>query len=274
MIDEACCCTCATLLSVISPQYDEKTEKPTVQDRRLECCGRVICGKCIADNPRFASYCPFCQVSSGPSSLPQGLRDPPAYSPPPSPRPAHATLASPPDSEEPPAYSALNIFTPLREEYRSASEAPAEDVLHFLNPSQDSLLSLSLRYGVSQDALRRKNGLFADHLLAARRTILIPGEFYKGGISLSPEPMESEEEGIRKAKVRRWMVACKVSEYDIALLYLQQSDYNLGLAVEAYLADEKWEREHPMAGASKRGKTGQKPGKRKIGMQTGPTGPL
>lgn len=26
--------------------------------------------------------------------------------------------------------------------------------------------------------------------------------------------------------------------YDIALLYLQQSDYNLGLAVEAYLADE------------------------------------
>ncbi len=26
--------------------------------------------------------------------------------------------------------------------------------------------------------------------------------------------------------------------YDIALLYLQQSDYDLGLAVEAYLADE------------------------------------
>lgn len=76
MIDEACC-TCATLLSVISPQYDEKTEKPTLQDRRLECCGRVICGNCIAvctldlsvprastdplskNNTRFASYCMY-----------------------------------------------------------------------------------------------------------------------------------------------------------------------------------------------------------------------
>ena len=112
--------------------------------------------------------------------------------------------------------------------------------------------------------------------------------------------MGGEEEEIRKAKVRRWMVACKVSElvvmvptgdlgldkadqlsrfpvffrYDIALLYLQQSDYNLDLAVEAYLADEKWERENPMEGASKGNKTGQKPGKRKRGMQTGLTGQL
>lgn len=45
-MSDAACCTCATLLSVIPPQYDEKTEKPTAQDRRLDCCGRVICGKC------------------------------------------------------------------------------------------------------------------------------------------------------------------------------------------------------------------------------------
>ena len=158
--------------------------------------------------------CKLCfRVSSGPSPLPQGLRDPPAYSSPPSPCPAHAALASPPISEELPAYSALNIFTPRKDKDHLSSEPPAEDVLHFLDPSQDTLLSLSLRYGIPQDALRRKNGLFADHLLAARRTVLIPGEFYKGGVSLSPEPMESEEEEIRKAKVRRWMVACKVSEY-------------------------------------------------------------
>ena len=42
------CCTCATLLSTISPQYDEKSEKPLAHDRWLECCGRVICGNCIA----------------------------------------------------------------------------------------------------------------------------------------------------------------------------------------------------------------------------------
>ena len=153
---------------------------------------------------------PFCQVSSGPSCLPQGLRDPPAYSPPPSPRPTHATLASPHNGDKPPAYSVVHTLTPRKE--KDDAEPSAEDVLHFLDPSQDTILSLALRYGVPQDALRRKNGLFADHLLAARRTILIPGEFYKGGVSLSPEPIEGEEEEIRKAKVRRWMVACKVAE--------------------------------------------------------------
>ena len=57
MADEACC-TCASLLSVISPEYDEKTEKPVAQDRRLDCCGRVICGKCIAVR-LVMSYCPI-----------------------------------------------------------------------------------------------------------------------------------------------------------------------------------------------------------------------
>jgi hypothetical protein len=46
MMEEACC-ACAALLSTILPQYDEKTEKPKALDRRLECCGRVICGNCI-----------------------------------------------------------------------------------------------------------------------------------------------------------------------------------------------------------------------------------
>jgi hypothetical protein len=62
-------------------------------------------------------------------------------------------------------------------------------------------------------ALKRANNITSDYLLLARRTILIPGEFYKAGVSLSPRPIEGEEEERRKAIVRRWMVACKVSEY-------------------------------------------------------------
>jgi hypothetical protein len=46
MAEEACC-TCATLLSNITPLYDERSEKPTALDRRLDCCGRVICASCI-----------------------------------------------------------------------------------------------------------------------------------------------------------------------------------------------------------------------------------
>lgn len=62
--------------------------------------------------------------------------------------------------------------------------------------------------------------------------------------------------------------------YDIALLYLEQSHYDLDLAVQAYLADEQWEKDHPFEGPSKGVKSGQKPRTRMIGMQTGLTGQL
>ena len=54
---EESCCTCAKLIKNILLQYDEKSEKPKALDRRLDCCGRIICGNCIADNSRFATYC-------------------------------------------------------------------------------------------------------------------------------------------------------------------------------------------------------------------------
>ncbi|MCJ1469029.1 hypothetical protein MMC07_007661 [Pseudocyphellaria aurata] len=259
------CGTCAKLLSAILPLYDEKTEKYFAYDRQLECCGRFICGVCIAKNSRFALYCPFCQISTTPTALPQGLRDPPAYSPPSSPN-ATSFDRSPASVDKLPAYSSLDLDKSiLNEKGKSLREGPAEDVLHFLDPLHDTILSLSLRYGVPQGVLRRTNGLFADHLLAARRTILIPGEFYKGGVSLSPQPIEGEEEEIRKAKVRRWMVACKVAEYNVALLYLEQSKYDLDAAVEAYLADDKWEREHPIQSSTK-GMSKQKPDRGKDGL--------
>lgn len=47
--DEACC-TCAKLLSSV-PRYSAATEKPLPDDRRLECCARVICGNCIYVRP-------------------------------------------------------------------------------------------------------------------------------------------------------------------------------------------------------------------------------
>ena len=61
--------------------------------------------------------------------------------------------------------------------------------------------------------------------------------------------------------------------YDIALLYLQQANFNLDLAIETYLADEKWEKEHPIEGFSK-GNTKTKPARRKMGLTTGFSGQL
>ncbi|ORY13838.1 hypothetical protein BCR34DRAFT_586232 [Clohesyomyces aquaticus] len=262
MSSEACC-TCAALLSSIPPTYDEKTEKPTQYERRLECCSRAVCARCITDNPRFATYCPFCQMSTVPSSLPQGLRDPPAYSP----TADGDALTRKETEEEPPPYSAHKPVGTSSEKTQSQDGEQAPDVLHFVDPNNDSIASLSLRYGVPADALRRTNGLFANHLLAARRTVLIPGEFYKGGVSLSPRPLEGEEEELRKGKIRKWMVACKVAEYDIALMYLQQTDYDLDQAIDAYKADERWEQEHPLE-AARKGKTkaSQSCGRRRWGF--------
>ncbi|KAG6191878.1 hypothetical protein E4U27_004093 [Claviceps purpurea] len=126
-----------------------------------------------------------------------------------------------------------------------------DDVLHFLNHDVDSVTSLSFRYGVPAAALRRANNLTSDHLLWGRRTICIPSKYYKGGLSLSPRPVDGEEEETRKNKIRRFMTACKVSDYDVAVLYLEQSHYDLGASVEAYRGDEAWEREHPRHGSAK-----------------------
>lgn len=156
---------------------------------------------------------PFCQVSTTPSPLPQGLRGPPSYSP-----SSSSSKPSPIPNELPPSYSEdLPSYASLTEPQTPLPEKPqhrqAEDVLHFLNHEQDTLTSLSFRYGVPIAVLRRSNNLTSDHLLLARRTIIIPSEYYKGGISLSPRPIEGEDEERRKAIVRRWMVTCKVSEY-------------------------------------------------------------
>lgn len=246
---EESCCTCARLLSTILPEYDEKTEKPVATDRCLDCCNRIICGGCILVSRRFLSkylvfqlatanmwdrrtaglplivriLCisilpqlmlrpgPFCQISSDPTPLPQGLQDPPAYSLRSSPHPAYTSLTPLPGAEELPAYSSLDIPHTIIQK-TGPDEGAAEDVLHFVNPMHDTISSLALRYTVPSHALRKKNNLYADHLLAARKAILIPGEYYKGGVSLSPQPIDGEEEEIRKAKIRRWMITCKVSE--------------------------------------------------------------
>ena len=55
--------------------------------------------------------------------------------------------------------------------------------------------------------------------------------------------------------------------YDVALLYLKQSDYDLNQAIEAYRADERWEKEHPLEAAKKgKSKVSQTPGRRRWGL--------
>jgi hypothetical protein len=238
----AACCTCATLLSDTKIPYSIDSEKPLSFDRTLECCGRTICASCQYDNPRFQTYCPFCQISCGPSPLPaNGLRLPPAYS-----------TSSKSEAQQiqilPPAYA--SITAPAA----AGSQPPETDgVVHFLT-ADDSIPSLSLAYQVPISVLRTHNSVFSDNLLMARKWILIPRSHYQGPpLSLPPDPEEEE----RKNKLRRWMVATKCPDYDVATLYLKGSEHNLEAAVEAFRADEQWEKEHPM-----KGKQRARPGRR------------
>jgi hypothetical protein len=213
------------------------------------------------NNYRFQTYCPYCQISTTPSRLPQGLKEPPSYAsaaesskdsrrhgPPP---PYAASVATTAAGAKQQQQQRHVVVDPLDEKSvpLDGDEEPAEDVLHFLNHEHDTVTSLSLRYGVPANVLRRANNITSDHLLMGRKTVIIPGEYYKGGVSLSPTPIEGEEEELRKGKIRRFMVACKVSEYDVAVLYLEQSDYDVEAATIAYIADEEWEASHPVEGA-------------------------
>lgn len=56
--------------------------------------------------------------------------------------------------------------------------------------------------------------------------------------------------------------------YDVALLYLEQAGYDLDAAVNTYLMDELWEKEHPFTPASG-GKLKQKLSGRRFGINSG-----
>lgn len=198
---------CATCASTFDSALDPASEKPLIVGRYLNCCGRSICSRCLNQNKRYETYCPYCQITSDPAPiLPQGLKDPPAY-------PSHEDRISQPSEkggeDELPAYSEHQVVQPLAE--KSGQDELAPDVLHFVTPN-DSIRSLALAYGIPIHTLRKANNIYSDHLIQARRTVLIPGEYYKGGVSLSPRPIEGEEEEAKKNKVRRWMMACKVAE--------------------------------------------------------------
>lgn len=47
------------------------------------------------------------------------------------------------------------------------------------------------------------------------------------------------------------MVATKIADYDVAILYLEQNGYDLAQAVSRFLEDEAWERDHPLEGKKK-----------------------
>ena len=242
------CCTCALPLPA-SPTLDLKTEKPLPSPRTLPCCSRIICSRCQHTNPRFTTYCPFCQISTGLSSLPsEGLRLPPSYNQ------TETSLRSLRDF--PPAYESI-ASRPDRSTSHSEPPRDTPDTVHHLS-ADHTLQSLSLAYNVPVPVLRQHNRITSDSLLSAHKWLLIPSSYYQGpSLSTPPDPEEEE----RKNKLRRFMVATKCPEYNVAQLYLKGSDWDLEIAIESFKEDERWEKEHPI----KNGENDKGKSKRRIG---------
>ncbi|ETN46311.1 uncharacterized protein HMPREF1541_00495 [Cyphellophora europaea CBS 101466] len=246
------CCTCASLLRDTKLPRDINSEKPLAFDRHLPCCGRIICAACQYKNPRFQSYCPFCQIASedSTSALPRnGLRLPPAYTKTDGghEKSLRTQLSDAEEAPPPPPYDSLPPTTPQHAGRQSSPPADTPDTVHHLSPD-DTLASLSLAYAVAPQVLKQHNALFSDHLLSGRKFLLVPASHYSGpSLSTPPDPAEEE----RKTNIRRWMVATKCADYQVAELYLKGADGVLDVAVDAFRADEEWERKNPILGKGK-----------------------
>jgi hypothetical protein len=49
-----------------------------------------------------------------------------------------------------------------------------------------------------------------------------------------------------KRREAKYLFDILLASYDLALLYLEQCNYDVEKAIDVYMGDEKWEREHPM----------------------------
>jgi hypothetical protein len=191
------CCICASYISTSTDLIDEKSEKPKSQSQEYPCCSRLICHTCLEKRPQFSNYCPYCQYTG----ITAAKDSPSSY---------HSLNSSAVPTQSIPL--TIPRQTSMPPPYSEKEPERAPDVLHFVDPAHDTISILSIRYNVPATILRQQNSIYSDHLLSARKTILISGEYYKGGVSLSPRPIEGEEEELRKAKIRKWMMACKVVE--------------------------------------------------------------
>lgn len=121
-------------------------------------------------------------------SDPAAVLSPPPYST--LPTSAGVDTEAPDPSPPPPPYSLSPLAppTPISKQQQQQQQQPQspdeqssqqkDDIIHHLRHTHpvDTLPSLSLRYGIPTPILRQHNNLpqGADHLLAARRTLLIP----------------------------------------------------------------------------------------------------
>ncbi|CAI2179658.1 14562_t:CDS:2, partial [Funneliformis geosporum] len=152
-------------------------------------------------NPRFYTYCPFCQKVALTCERNNKLDNLPTY--------------------EEVIYNDLNNsnFLKANSFNEKSNEKLSFGTIHHVKKN-DTLVGLAFRYGVEIADIRKANRLFDDKIIA-RSTLIIPNY---DGPSLSEKLSEEEE---NKILVKRFQIQSKCIDPIEAKFYMEQSNYNI-----------------------------------------------
>jgi len=105
----------------------------------------------------------------------------------------------------------------------------------------DTLPGIALKYNTTTQAIKQLNKLASDHVFT-RRYLYIPHD----GQTPLPEqtPDEVSETTVRRRLLKDFMKASKISSKEEAEYYLDESDWNLEMALEVYQKDIEWEKQN------------------------------
>ncbi|CAG8450866.1 13533_t:CDS:2 [Ambispora gerdemannii] len=230
-----------------------------------KCCNRWVCNKCLQDNPRFFNYCPFCHRASDILSsssrdvinnvnieslneesnqerelvaLCKGSDDLPLYQ----------EIFTDDDGNQTnlPTYDDVLRGLDSTEQQQQQDEKKQKltndekseyGVIHYVR-KEDTLPGLAFKYGIGISDIRRANRLFDDNIFA-RTSLIIPNYF---GPSLSEKQSKEDE---LKTLIKRFQLRSKCVDPTEAKYYMEQSNYNIDAATQAYRDDVLWEMQHP-----------------------------
>ena len=182
------------------------------EGRELECCRTVVCARCVAP----LRCCPICKARVRPGRQ-------------------RATEAQ---EEALPRSHDDNVHCAERRRTGSCDCAPITHVVI----RGDSAFSIALRYRTTVDRLMRANKMAgtgtAEMMAAAELAVpvcMVPRSFQETPKSV----MEEMENNAALLRFQR-MVKCSRPE---ARFYMEDNDWSLQLALQAYAADSDWERQ-------------------------------
>jgi len=244
------CCRC------LIPLESFAGNPPPLQTKTA-CCAKSICYTCLD----ACDVCPVCRSHSVKNDEAQV----PSY---PS---TQASFSSAQQSEEPPSYNEVSELSNASATYEANFNSAAANldgrnttsnssyitevdtaevvengdsinVIHYIS-NRDTLVGLSLKYNVSVDEIKRANKMFSNNIHEHEK-LIIPGVKHLPK-SMSDMSDEMKQERYRQRVTKRFQLVTKCVDPAEAQFYMEDNDYSLDTAVQKYLDDLKWEKEHP-----------------------------